>query len=163
MYSERPFQPSDAPFVVAAHLLPHALGFVSEPPSEETVVTSLSAENVRRRIVLNERWEPAGLWMARSHEGWLVEIGLIISASPRSGAGRFALRSALHWAFEEIGAHRVGLEVTARNAAARALYEREGFTHEGTYRDGFRRSDGGFEDLALYGLLEGEYRDLRIA
>ena len=156
-YSERPFQSTDAPFIRAAHLLSHAKGFVSEPPTEETIIESLSVESVRRRIVLNERSEPAGLWMAKAHDGWLVEIGLIISASPRSGAGRFALRSALQWAFDEVGAHRICLEVTANNTAARRLYESAGFMHEGTHRDGFRCGDGTFEDLAHYGLLDFEY------
>jgi len=155
-FRERPFAREDASYVVEAHSWPHALGFVSAPPTEELVLATLDAPNVRRRIILDERSERAGLWMARVHEGWLVEIGLIIAQAPRQGAGRFALRSALDWAFADLGAHRISLEVTARNKGARALYENEGFVLEGTYRDGFRRNDGGFEDLVHYGLLRSE-------
>jgi RimJ/RimL family protein N-acetyltransferase len=157
-FSDRPFTADDAPYVVAAHTFSHAKPFVSAPPTEQLVIDRLNTPNVMRRIVLNERGERAGLWVASSHEGWLVEIHLIIATVPRSGAGRFALRSAMRWAFEEVGAHRAWLEVTAANVAARALYESEGFVHEGTYRHGFRGQDGGYEDLTHYGFLETEYR-----
>lgn len=155
-YSERPFAKDDAPYVVAAHTLPHVAGFVSAPPSERDVIDTLDAPNTMRRIVLDERGTRAGLWMASLHERWLVELRLIIATLPRAGAGRFALRSAMRWAFEEVGAHRFWLEVTADNAPARRLYESEGFVHEGTYRDGFKRN-GVYTDLAHYGLLESEY------
>jgi GNAT superfamily N-acetyltransferase len=156
-FSDRPFVASDAPYVVATHLLEHAKGFVSAPPTEQQVIESLQAPNVRRRIVLDEHSERAGLWMAKDHEGWLVEIGLIVAQVPRKGIGRFALRSALQWAFGEIGAHRVWLEVVASNVPARTLYESEGFLLEGTYRDGFRRPDKTYEDLMHYGLLRSEW------
>lgn len=156
-FSERPFSPEDAAYVVAAHTLPHAKGYVSAAPSEQIVIDTLGSPNIRRCIVLDEHGERAGLWIASAHDGWLVEIRLIIATVPRSGAGRFALRSAMRWGFEEIGAHRVWLEVTAANSVARRLYESEGFVHEGTYRQGFRGSNGTYEDLAHYGLLRAEY------
>lgn len=157
-FRDRHFTADDAPYVVAAHSFPHARPFVSTPPTEQRVVEALHTPNVMRRIVLNGHGERAGLWIASSHDGWLAEIRLIISTAPRLGAGRFALRSAMRWAFEVIGVHRVWLEVTAANTAARRLYENEGFVHEGTYRHGFRAQNGSFEDLAHYGLLESEYR-----
>jgi diamine N-acetyltransferase len=106
-----------------------------------------------QRIVLDTSGDRAGLWRASAHDGWLVEIHLIVATKLRCGVGRYALRSAVRWAFEEVGAHRVWLEVTASNLVARRLYESEGFVHEGTYRHGFRNRDGTFEDLAHYGLL----------
>lgn len=156
-YRERPFEKDDASYVVAAHTLPHVLGFVSAPPSKREVIDSLDAPNTMRRILLDEDGTRAGLWMASVHDRWLVELRLIIATLPRAGAGRFALRSAMTWAFEDLGAHRLWLEVTADNAPARRLYESEGFVHEGTYRDGFKRRDGVYVDLAHYGLLDSEY------
>ncbi len=93
-----------------------------------------------------------------NHDGWLVEIHGIVAAKPGTGVGRWALRAALRWAFEDVGAHRVWLEVTADNAPARRLYESVGFTHEGTYRDGFRSGPGEYRDLAHYGILQPEWR-----
>ena len=130
---------------------------MSTPPSQQVVIDTLDAPNSMRRIVLDERGTRAGLWMASVQDRWLVELRLIIATLPRAGAGRFALRSAMKWAFEEVGAHRLWLEVTADNAPARRLYESAGFVHEGTYRDGFKRRDGVYTDLAHYGLLESEY------
>lgn len=155
---ERHITAVDAPYVVAAHTFPHARPFVSAPPTQQRVAETLHTPNTMRRIVLNDQGERAGLWIASLHDGWLVEIHLIIATVPGLGVGRFALRSAMRWAFEDVGAHRAWLEVTAANTAARGLYESEGFVHEGTYRHGFRAQDGTFEDLAHYGLLESEYR-----
>jgi RimJ/RimL family protein N-acetyltransferase len=62
-------------------------------------------------------------------------------------------------AFDDLGAHRVYLEVTADNAAARALYERAGFVLEGTWRDGYRdAATGTFRDLCAYGMLARDRR-----
>ena len=156
-YRDRPFTRDDVSYVVAAHTFPHVRGFVSAPPAEQDVIDTLDAPNTMRRIVLDDHGTRAGLWIASVHDRWLVELRLIIATLPRAGAGRFALRSAMKWAFAEVGAHRLWLEVTADNAPARRLYESEGFVHEGTYRDGFKRRDGVYTDLAHYGLLDSEY------
>jgi diamine N-acetyltransferase len=61
--------------------------------------------------------------------------------------------------FDEQSAHRAFLEVYAHNTRARKLYERFGFTYEGTYRDGARNPrTGRYEDLCIYGLLDNEYK-----
>ena len=86
-----------------------------------------------------------------------MEIHRIVAIEPRAGIGRWALREALRWAFDDIGAHRVWLEVTAANSGARRLYEDEGFVHEGTYRDGYRSDIGAYQDLAHYGILKHEW------
>jgi RimJ/RimL family protein N-acetyltransferase len=114
---------------------------------------------VERRIVLDADDTPVGFWALAVHgDGWLVELSRIIAIAPRRGIGAWALRRMVRRAFDDLGAHRVWLEVTADNAPARALYEREGFVLEGTFRDGYRGQDGGFRDLCAYGLLASEYR-----
>jgi [ribosomal protein S5]-alanine N-acetyltransferase len=87
------------------------------------------------------------------HEGWLAELQRIIALAPRRGIGAYAVRRMLARAFDDLGAARAYLEVTADNAPARALYEREGFRLEGTFREGYRGADGAFRDLYAYGLL----------
>ena len=157
MYTDRPFQAEDAPFVVGLHRLEHAAPFVVAP-MEDRVVEVAREPNVRMRVVLNSDGRRVGHWFAANHDGWLVEIHRIIAAEPRAGIGRWALREALRWAFDDIGAHRVWLEVTAANEGARRLYEHEGFVHEGTYRDGYRSDVDTYEDLVHYGLLRSERR-----
>lgn len=157
-YTQRPFAVEDAPFVVQAHALPHVMSFVSGVPTQQQVIDSIGKPGMIERIIFDERMKPVGLWRARIHDGWLMDLLLVIAAVPRRGIGRFAVRSAKRHAFEQIGAHRLWLEVTAANIGARTLYESEGFVHEGTYRDGFRAPDGSFQDLVHYGLLADDRR-----
>jgi RimJ/RimL family protein N-acetyltransferase len=127
-------------------------------PAETRVAELADDASVRARIIVNAAGKPAGFMAISDHDGWLAEIHSIVVAQPGAGVGRWALREALRWAFEDVGAHRVWLEVTAANANARRLYESEGFVHEGTYRDGYRSGAGAYEDLAHYGMLEAEWQ-----
>jgi RimJ/RimL family protein N-acetyltransferase len=63
------------------------------------------------------------------------------------GYGGEALRLVLRYGFAELNLHRVQLTVFAYNEAARRLYEKTGFRHEGAfreavYRDGQYHGDG---------------------
>ena len=107
--------------------------------------------------MLDGAGERIALWRASLEADWLAEIRTLAVARPGRGAGSWALRRALAWAFEERAVHRVFLYVTAANARARALYERHGLQLEGTGREGFRAPGGTFEDLAHYGMLAREY------
>ena len=156
-YTDRPVSVDDTAWIVDLHGAEHVRPFVVTP-SELDVHTALERGEMEQRIVLDGAGQRAGLWRAKLHDGWLVTLAAVISATPRRGAGRWALRRALQWAFEEHGVHRVWLEVTATNAIARTLYERHGFRWEGTGRDGFRTPDGTFENLCQYGMLASEYR-----
>ena len=132
-----------------------------QQPMEAVVRASLGRENNAERIVLDAGGERVALWRASLDEEWIAELRTLAVVSQGSGAGTWALRRALVWAFEERGVHRVFLYVTAANARARALYERHGLQLEGTERDGFRAPGGTFEDLCHYGILENEWRDTR--
>lgn len=59
----------------------------------------------------------------------------------------------------ELNLHRVCLTVFSYNQAARTLYERLGFQHEGLYREQTMR-DGQRHDMLLYGLLRREWQEL---
>jgi RimJ/RimL family protein N-acetyltransferase len=82
----------------------------------------------------------------------------IIVTQPGRGIGASAMRWVVAHAFETLGAHRIWLEVVASNTVARRLYERAGFAHEGTHRDGYRDVDGRYADLCTYGLLATDAR-----
>jgi ribosomal-protein-serine acetyltransferase len=60
-------------------------------------------------------------------------------------------------AFDEFGVHRVVIRAGVDNARSRAVPERLGFTFEGVAR-GEGKGLGGFYDLAVYGILEDEWR-----
>lgn len=156
-FTERAATPDDVSWIVSLHAAPHARPFLAQP-SEDAIRASLGRDGYAERIVRDGAGDRVALWRASLAEEWVAEIRTLVVASPGRGAGTWALRRALHWAFGERGVHRVFLYVTAANTRARALYERHGLQLEGTERDGFRAPDGTFEDLCHYGILDHEWR-----
>jgi RimJ/RimL family protein N-acetyltransferase len=155
-FTERPTTVDDAEWLVALYAAPHAKPFMQQP-TLDVVRAQVGREGLVERIVLDAAGERIAIWRAKLEEPWIVEIHTIAVARPGVGAGSFAVRRALAWAFEEQSVHKAFLYVTAANARARALYERHGLVWEGTHREGFRAHDGTFEDLMHYGMLDREY------
>lgn len=73
------------------------------------------------------------------------------------GYGTEAVRTMLRFAFDELGLHRVELEVFAYNARAQRCYEKAGFRREGTRRQAFYH-EGRFHDVHLMSSLRDEFR-----
>jgi len=84
-----------------------------------------------------------GCWIAASHEGRWIPAR--------------ACRAMIAHAFGELGLHRITALVAIDNRSSHGLVDWLGFTREGVVREG-HRSDAGFHDLVLYGLLEQEWR-----
>ncbi|HEX9065878.1 MAG TPA: GNAT family protein [Streptosporangiaceae bacterium] len=76
------------------------------------------------------------------------------------GLGTEATRLVVDYAFTVAGVHRIELEVYDFNPRARHVYEKVGFTHEGTKRDALRW-DGEWVDCHCLGLLQREWRTWR--
>ena len=85
-----------------------------------------------------------------------VSIGIGDAAHRGQGYGADAMRVGLRFAFHELNLHRACLTVFSYNEDAIALYERLGFTREGSYREHLER-DGRRYDMYLYGLLRPEW------
>ncbi|WP_205709085.1 GNAT family N-acetyltransferase [Kineococcus siccus] len=75
------------------------------------------------------------------------------------GYGTGAVRVALRYAFQEMGLHRVQLQVWAANDRALATYARAGFREEGRRREVSFHA-GRWHDEVLMAVLEHEWRDL---
>ena len=84
-------------------------------------------------------------------------IGIGDKGQTGKGIGSEAMRLLLDFGFNELNFHRIQLNVIAYNEPAIKLYERQGFTREGTYRE-FIHRDGNRYDLYLYGLLRNEWK-----
>ncbi|KAK7414945.1 hypothetical protein QQX98_006270 [Neonectria punicea] len=84
----------------------------------------------------------------------------IVDAYQGHGYGPEAINWALDWAFKFGGMHRVGLSCYGYNDRGQRLYERMGFTKEGTVREclWFNRA---WHDEVYYGMLESEWEKLR--
>ncbi|MFC3504969.1 GNAT family N-acetyltransferase [Micromonospora krabiensis] len=72
------------------------------------------------------------------------------------GLGTEATRLLVGHAFEQLGLHRVSLEVYAFNPRARRAYEKVGFVAEGVLRDALRDGDG-WVDAIVMSILAPEW------
>ncbi len=88
-------------------------------------------------VVLNE-WDEENLSC-----GFRTLIG---AAGCGRGLGTEATRLIVAYGLQELGLHRIALQVYAFNPRARHVYEKVGFRHEGTGRDALR-FDGGWVDV----------------
>jgi putative acetyltransferase len=78
--------------------------------------------------------------------------------TPGQGQGGLLLRAVLAEVFGARGAHRLGLDVTVDNHAARRLYTAHGFTQEGIFRECWQRPRGDYVDCVFMSILNREYR-----
>ncbi len=72
------------------------------------------------------------------------------------GYGLPGVRAALDLAFNDYGLYRVWVDIPEFNLAARTLFERVGFTHEGTLRQSRPRGGARFNSVVM-GILAAEY------
>jgi len=89
-----------------------------------------------------------------------LELKRMVVQTKGQGMGRAALRLVKKIAFDDLGAHRLWLDVKARNLRAKALYDSEGFCLEGRLRDAVRVADG-YDSLWLLSLLQTEFDQRR--
>lgn len=73
------------------------------------------------------------------------------------GLGSEATRLIVAYAFDELGLHRIELEVYAFNPRARRVYEKAGFIHEGTQRHALLW-DGEWVDAHMMSILGSDPR-----
>ena len=89
-----------------------------------------------------------------------IELKRMVVKDKQQGFGRAALRVAKKIAFDDLGAHRIWLDVKKRNARARALYESEGFVFEGELREAVK-VPGGHDSLQVLSMLAPEFAERR--
>ncbi|KAL1743496.1 acyl-CoA N-acyltransferase [Schizophyllum fasciatum] len=89
------------------------------------------------------------------------EAGIIVSPDAhRGGLGTDVLYTVLKHAFETMKMHRVQFQTSADNVGMRGWLDRvAGAFYEGPRRDGWRGVDGAYGDIAVYSILEDEWRE----
>jgi RimJ/RimL family protein N-acetyltransferase len=85
-----------------------------------------------------------------------IGVGIGEPAHWGQGYGEEAMRLGIDMAFRELNMHRLQLTVFSYNDRAIRMYERLGFTREGTLRESLRR-DGVWYDTLLFGLLARDW------
>ncbi len=74
-----------------------------------------------------------------------------------------AARAVTDFLFAEVGFHRLEITHAVKNPASGRVARKCGMTQEGVWRDGFKTVSGEFLDIALYGILRGEWEARKIA
>jgi diamine N-acetyltransferase len=159
----RPAAEKDIARIIALERASWARTFVGQW-SEERHRATLSTGDARYLVSESEPEGLAGYVILRglSEDSGSIELKRIVVAAPGRGLGRQLLAETARHAFEDLGAHRLFLDVFEDNARARRLYESFGFTYEGVLRDAARR-DGRYYALHMMSMLESEYRQARQA
>jgi ribosomal-protein-alanine N-acetyltransferase len=99
----------------------------------------------------------AGLRVNADQHSADYSVGLFVASLRGQGLGREVTRLVLAWAFGELGAHRVQLEVLDFNRRAINCYLACGFRQEGSRREAELYPDG-WHDMILMAVLRSEYR-----
>lgn len=87
-------------------------------------------------------------------------IGIMIGETKArgKGAGTFAMKKMIEHAFYNLNMERVELTVLTDNKNALKLYEKVGFTCEGTKRNCVYKQ-GTYKDMKIMSILKDEYRN----
>ena len=85
-----------------------------------------------------------------------LELKRMVVQHKGTGLGRAAMRVVKKIAFDDLGAHRLWLDVKSRNQPAQAFYLSEGFQLEGTLREAVREDDG-YQSLLVMSMLASEF------
>ncbi len=102
-------------------------------------------------VVLNA-WDPANL---------TCNFRTMFGPQGRDrGLGTEAARLIVGYGFEQLGLHRIALEVYSFNPRARRAYEKVGFVAEGVLRDALRTPQG-WADATVMSILADDWRAVR--
>lgn len=173
----RPYGAEDAPWYFAmalrnrTHLERHESGNAIFGLHCEADAAGLLRDFARLR---RERTAfPLGVFLRDREEfAGQIYLGVTNDALPALNLGFFAdcahvnqgylteaAHRALAFAFDDLGAHRVGLWCDDTNAPSRRIAERCGFRLEGRVREDKRHPDGTITGSLCFGLLREEYRN----
>lgn len=153
----RPAVDSDIPHIASLERGPVASAFAGQW-SEERHRATLHGGDARYLVVDQPGGGLAAFAILRglAETSRAIELKRIVVAVPEKGLGRRILTELIRMAFEELGAHRLFLDVFEDNARARHLYESVGFVFEGTMRHAACRR-GEWCNLRLMSMLADEY------
>ena len=114
------------------------------------VTTGLLIEDLKRpllfyRLLTRPNWN-----------SWLVKGGIVLGERSAWGRGiaTAAVRVRTRFAFQTLGLHRI--EGHTVNPAMHRVYEKAGYTHEGTIREALWR-DGRWVDAESFAILDRDY------
>ena len=166
----RALGPTDAEALYEVFSDPEVMRYWSNPPHPDLERTKTMIEDIRTAVAEGEilQWG-----IERREDGRLLGTVTLISdgSQPRAELGYIlgrehwgqgyageAQRSAVGFAFDDLGLHRLEADTDPDNTASLRSLERLGFRREGTLRERWIVGDR-VSDSAILGLLAREWRD----
>ena len=158
----RPTMQSDLDFVVSIERDPENLPFIT--PWERVLHEgAIRFPDFRHFIIeAGPDLEAAGFLIligCRSQHRSL-ELKRMVVQKKGQGIGRGALRLVKKIAFDDLGAHRLWLDVKHHNTRAQKLYFSEAFVLEGTLREAVLTEEG-YVSMQVLSMLKHEYDQRR--
>ena len=89
-----------------------------------------------------------------------IELVRVAVSEPGKGTGRFLIDAVQEFAFGELNAHRLWLDVFEDNSRARNLYQKSGFREEGLFLEAGKKRTGGRVSLVIMAMLNYEFETL---
>jgi RimJ/RimL family protein N-acetyltransferase len=155
----RPTTTADLDFVLAAESAAENREFILPWPRDQHLAAINSTASAHRIVEDETSGQPVGylilLGLGGIHRS--IEFRRVVVTAKGCGYGRAAVRMVKTFAFAELAAHRLWLDVKEFNHRARRLYESEGFTVEGLLRE-CCLGQTGFESLYVMSILESQFR-----
>lgn len=157
--SLRTTQPGDIDFVVEAEADPANQPWLTVWP-RQTHLSALADPDLCHLVARDAAGVRVGYVILGGLENrhGSVQCRRIVIARRGRGLGQAALRGVVAFVFEDVGAHRLWLDVDSRNDRARHVYARVGFVDEGVLRESIYR-DGDWRSMVVMSMLETEYRE----
>ena len=112
----------------------------------------------RHLLILETDQLPQGFVnLYESGPGGIAEWGCYIAPDAPRGTGQRLGRSLLHYAFGELGLHKLCGQALGFNTRSIGFHQRLGFSQEGVLRD--QHHDGQqYHDIVCFGLLASEWQ-----
>ncbi len=165
----RPFADADLDAIRVALRDPEVIRLTGSTPGDEA-----DQEKVLRRWYGTRNAQPDRLDLAVVDRAADVCVGEVVFNEWRAangscnfrvlrgpagrdrGLGTEAIRMFVGYGFEQLGLHRIELEVFAFNPRARRVYEKGGFVAEGVLRE-VKRDGDGWVDATVMSILSHEW------
>lgn len=149
---------TDIPFILAIEHAPEFREYIGQWTPEEHAAAIVDPD-ARCMIVMDDSAGAVGYAILRgfSFEHRNIELKRIALRAPGKGYGRQALLLLLKFVFDEMGAHRLWLDVFETNLRAQHVYRSLGFQQDGVFREAIYR-DGQYHSQLLMSMLDREYQ-----
>ena len=148
---------TDLNYIMTLQFAPENLKFIV-PFDEDFQREVMRSDGSEKLNVIIEELDgtSAGYFLLQGLDTPCAEFTHVIIGRKGLGYGREAMKLLLAWTFATKKFHRVWIDCKEYNSIALHLYESLGFVREGCLRE-FLLTDGVWENLIVFGLLESDY------